>query len=167
MQPDFLQSVWKWEKNSLKVDDHWSGTSGGKIDCCPLICALAQTGQSQDNHLAHTTTIYPQPCDRTHLYMCNEAQAVCTGTPLKILSDQYDLNGGWFSPNKEPSRSLSIRIYALIWKRFIHHKQERREYLIRGGGLLFFWPGMANIPTAINWPVTSVSTHLFWVYMCA
>ena len=112
------------KKNSLKVE-HWSRTSGGKIDCCPLICALAQTGQSQDNHLAHTTTIYPQPCDRTHLYMCNEAQAVCTGTPLKILSDQYDLNGGWFSPNKEPSRSLSIRIYAFTWKRFVHHKTKK------------------------------------------
>ena len=82
---EFAVATWlfaeclKMRKKSLKVDGHWSGTSGGKIDCCPLICALAQTGQSQDNHLAHTTTIYPQPCDRAPLYMCNnEAQAVCT-----------------------------------------------------------------------------------------
>ena len=71
--------VFENEKKIHLVDGHWSGTSGGKIDCCPLICALAQTGQSQDNHLAHTTTtIYPKPCDRTHFYVQRGSSRIYT-----------------------------------------------------------------------------------------
>ena len=94
--------------------------------------------------------------------MCNEAQAVCTGTPLKILSDQYDLNGG-FSPNKEPSRSFSIQELKSSHKKKILSLLTRRKkkYLIRGGRLFFSDQRRQTSLPAIDWPSTSVLTHLF------